>query len=133
MNVLACLIAFLLTLTNFEQKIIDWLKVPVSNNYTCVNDSAEGYLKYPGSRIGMEHFYTQLDKMLADGGNVNIFHIGGSHVQAGDLSGQMRSNFSRWGDATIGNRGLIFPFKVLKSNGPWNYYVTYSGDWGKSR
>lgn len=133
MNVLACLIAFLLTLTNFEQKIIDWLKVPVSNNYTCVNDSAEGYLKYPGSRIGMEHFYTQLDKMLADGGNVNILHIGGSHVQAGDLSGQMRSNFSRWGDATIGNRGLIFPFKVLKSNGPWNYYVTYSGDWGKSR
>lgn len=79
------------------------------------------------------HFYSRLDSMLDDGGNVNILHIGGSHVQAGDLSGQMRVNFSRFGENTIGNRGLIFPFKVLKSNGPWNYYVQFSGDWGKSR
>lgn len=81
----------------------------------------------------MEHFYTRLDSMLADGCNVNILHIGGSHVQAGDFSGQMRSNFSRLGESTISDRGMIFPFKVLKSNGPWNYYVKYSGDWGRSR
>ena len=133
MIVITCLTALLLTLSNFEQQVINWLKAPVSTNYTCVNDSLFGSLVYPGSREGMEHFYSQLDKMLEEEGTVNILHIGGSHVQAGDFSGQMRSNFSRWGENTIGDRGVIFPFKVLKSNGPYNYYVSYSGKWGKSR
>lgn len=107
--------------------------MPANNQYTCVNDSLYGSLVFPGIKDGMLHFYSRLDSMLDDGGNVNILHIGGSHVQAGDLSGQMRFNFSRFGENTIGNRGLIFPFKVLKSNGPWNYYVQFTGDWGKSR
>ena len=133
MNAIVWLTVFLLNLTPFEQKLINWLKVPVNKQYTCVNDSVHGVLVYPGERTGMDHFYSRLDSMLSDGCNVNILHIGGSHVQAGDLSGQMRSNFSRLGETTIGDRGMIFPFKVLKSNGPYNYYVTYSGDWGRSR
>lgn len=134
MNAIAWLTVFLLNLTPFEQKLINWLKVPVaSDQYTCVNDSVHGKLVYPGERTGMEHFYSRMDEMLSDGCRVNILHIGGSHVQAGDLSGRIRSNFSRLGETTIADRGLIFPFKVLKSNGPYNYYVTYSGDWGKSR
>lgn len=134
MNAIAWLTVFLLNLTPFEQKLINWLKVPVaSDQYTCVNDSVHGKLVYPGERTGMEHFYSRMDEMLSDGCRVNILHIGGSHVQAGDLSGRIRSNFTRLGETTIADRGLIFPFKVLKSNGPYNYYVTYSGDWGKSR
>lgn len=133
MTAIAWLTALLLIQTTFEQKLISWLKVPQQTQYTCVNDSVYGRLIYPGERSGMEHFYTRLDSMLTDGCNVNILHIGGSHVQAGDLSGQIRSNFSRLGETTISDRGIIFPFKVLKSNGPYNYYVQYSGDWGKSR
>ena len=133
MTAIVWLTALLLSATPFEQKLINWLKVPITNQYSCVNDSLYGSLLYPGERSGMEHFYSRLDSMLADGCNVNILHIGGSHVQAGDFSGQMRSNFSRLGDNTISDRGVIFPFKVLKSNGPWNYYVEYSGDWGRSR
>lgn len=134
MNAIAWLTVFLFNLTPFEQKLINWLKVSVaSDQYTCVNDSVHGKLVYPGERTGMEHFYSRMDEMLSDGCRVNILHIGGSHVQAGDLSGRIRSNFTRLGETTIADRGLIFPFKVLKSNGPYNYYVTYSGDWGKSR
>lgn len=133
MNALVWLTALLLTVTQFEQKLINRLKAPRQTQYICVNDSVYGSLIYPGDRSGMEHFYTRLDSMLTDGCNVNILHIGGSHVQAGDISGQIRSNFSRLGENTVSDRGLIFPFKVLKSNGPWNYYVQYSGDWGKSR
>lgn len=133
MNVITWLTVFLLNLTPFEQKLIEWLKAPVPTSYSCVNDAEHATLVYPGERTGMDHFYSRLDSMLSDGCNVNILHIGGSHVQAGDLSGQIRSNFSRLGETTIGDRGLIFPFKVLKSNGPWNYYVTFTGDWGRSR
>lgn len=107
--------------------------MPRHTEYTCINDSVYGCLKYPGDRSGMEHFYTRLDSMLSDGCNVNILHIGASHIQAGDYSGRIRENFARLGEATISDRGMIFPFKVLKSNGPWNYYVEYSGDWGRSR
>lgn len=133
MTAIAWLTVFLLQLTSFEQKLIDWLKVPVTNQYTCVNDSMHGCLFFPGERSGMHHFYSRLDSMLSDGCRVNILHIGGSHVQAGDFSGEMRNNFTRLGETTIADRGLIFPFKVLKSNGPYNYYVTYTGDWGRSR
>lgn len=133
MTAIACLTVFLLSVTPFENKLINWLKAPRQDNYSCVNDSLHGSLYYPGDRSGMEHFYNCLDSMLVDGCNVNILHIGGSHVQAGDFSGQMRSNFSRLGESTVSDRGMIFPFKVLKSNGPWNYYVQYTGEWGRSR
>lgn len=133
MTAIAWLTVFLLSVTPFENKLINWLKAPRQDNYSCVNDSLHGSIYYPGDRSGMEHFYNCLDSMLVDGCNVNILHIGGSHVQAGDFSGQMRSNFSRLGESTVSDRGMIFPFKVLKSNGPWNYYVQYTGEWGRSR
>ena len=133
MTAIAWLTVFLLSVTPFENKLINWLKAPRQDNYSCVNDSLHGSLYYPGDRSGMEHFYNCLDSMLVDGCNVNILHIGGSHVQAGDFSGQMRSNFSRLGESTVSDRGMIFPFKVLKSNGPWNYYVQCTGEWGRTR
>lgn len=119
---------------NLEQRLVEWLKVPITNSYSCVDDSVHGKLYFPEERTGMDYFYAQLDSMLFGFENsVNVLHIGGSHVQAGDFSGRMRENFTRWGETTIGQRGMIFPFKVLKSNGPWNYYVTYSGEWNISR
>jgi len=133
MTVLAWVTALVLTLTPFENKLINSLKVPIAQGYTCVNDSVYGVLLYPGERAGMDFFYQHLDSMLNDGCRLNILHIGGSHVQAGDLSGKIRENFARFGETTIADRGLIFPFKVLKSNGPLNYYVSYTGDWGRSR
>jgi len=47
---------------------------------------------------------------------VNIAHIGDSHIQADHFSGAMRQKLQvKFGN---GGRGLIFPYRVAKSNEP---------------
>lgn len=59
---------------------------------------------------------------------VNILHIGGSHVQAGELSNTIRMHFEPAGD-----RGLLFPFRAIKTNGPSSYRFDYTGMWKGER
>lgn len=118
--------------TKFEKKLIESLKVNYPK-YSIVNDSTYGKLIYPGERDGMNHFYTMLDSMLEIGCRVNVLHIGGSHVQGGYYSNRIREDLTRLGENTIADIGLLFPFKVLKTNNPSTFHVTYTGDWGRSR
>ena len=51
------------------------------------------HLLYPGDSTAMERFFQKLDSVVFLGeGNVNIMHIGGSHVQAGVFTQQFRDN-----------------------------------------
>lgn len=78
-------------------------------------------------------FYDKLDLLVKEGlGNVNILHIGGSHVQADMLSHKVRKNI----DANLyptTQRGYIFPFSVAKTNNPRNFKVSYTGSWNAAR
>ena len=111
---------------------------PVDSLPCVVQDSA--YLYFPKGRNGIAPFYRKLTRLLSLGkGRVNVLHIGGSHVQAGYLSGRMRSNFisindsiGRW-RSLAADRGLVFPFRVLGTNAPDNYSFSYTGRWSSSR
>lgn len=75
-------------------------------------------------------FFRKLDKLFFEGeGNVNIMHIGGSHVQAGVFSHTIRMNLLSVYPTIVGNRGIVFPFSAAKTNNPFNYKTTYSGKW----
>ncbi|MDR1878887.1 MAG: GDSL-type esterase/lipase family protein [Bacteroidales bacterium] len=77
-----------------------------------------------------DKLFRKLDRLLLEGkGKVNILHIGGSHIQSGTLSHQIRSDLLNAFPGTTGDRGLIFPFSAAKTNNPQNYKTTYSGDW----
>ena len=79
-------------------------------------------------------FFEKLDKLIFEGeGNVTILHIGGSHIQAGTFSHQHRSNWLETFPGIIGNRGLLFPFSAAKTNNPYNYKTTYTGEWELSK
>lgn len=64
---------------------------------------------------------------------VNIVHIGDSHIQAGFFSGQLRAEFQT--NCSFGNGGLgfIYPYKVARTIGPSNYYSFSTGNWESCR
>lgn len=57
-------------------------------------------------------------------GNINIVHIGGSHVQAGTLPHRIRQNILQAYPGLVGPRGMIFPYSAAaKCNNPADYRV----------
>lgn len=97
-------------------------------------DAGQDSLYFPGSRDRYQHFYAMLDTLLQTGqGNLNILHIGGSHVQAGDFSGRVRDNLSFLGPNACGTRGLLFPFHALRTKGPLSDFIFTGGEWHGSR
>jgi len=89
---------------------------------------------YPGDSSSFETLYKKIDSLIIFGkGKVNIIHIGGSHIQAGIYSGQTRERLQTFFPGLNGGRGLIFPYKMSKSNNPNNYNITWTGKWTTSR
>jgi len=60
---------------------------------------------------------------------VNILQIGDSHIQGGFFSNEVRVQFQKMMFFGNGGRGLIFPYKIAHTNGPWNYGIAYRGSW----
>ena len=85
-------------------------------------------LQFPGNDRNMELFFDKLDTLFFTGqGHVNIMHIGGSHVQAGVFSQQMRDNLLNLYPGITAGRGLVFPF--MKTNTPASYSISRTGEW----
>ena len=57
-------------------------------------------------------------------GNLNIVHIGGSHVQAGTMSNTIRTNIMHAYPDLVAGRGMIFPYSAAaRCNNPHDYRV----------
>ncbi len=83
---------------------------------------------------GFSRLYEKLDSMILLGkGNINVVQIGGSHTQADVFSNQMRYRLQTLHPGLVGSRGIVFPYKMCKSNNPTNYTVKYSGAWTTCR
>ena len=89
-------------------------------------------LLYPGDSLAMERFFDKLDTLFFTGqGHVSIMHIGGSHVQAGTFSQQMRDNLLNLYPGITAGRGLVFP--LMKTNTPASYSISRTGEWEYER
>lgn len=71
--------------------------------------------------------------MLWGEGSVNVVHFGGSHIQADIYSNRLRQWMGSYVPNQQGARGLVFPFKIAKTNGPYDYSVDYTGKWSHVR
>ena len=77
-----------------------------------------------------ELLFNKLDRLILQGkGKINILHIGDSHIQADYVSGHLRKRFQEMAWGLNGGRGFVFPVKMAKSNNPWNFSVSYTGNW----
>lgn len=92
------------------------------------------HLLYLGDSTAMERFFQKMDSVVFLGeGNVNIMHIGGSHVQAGVFTQQFRDNLLSIGTDLIGGQNFVFPFSAGGTNNPSHFMVSSTGEWGYTR
>ncbi len=95
----------------------------------CVHIDRAG-LHFPGSREAQDRFYSLLDSLIqGDGRNVSIWHVGGSHVQAGHFPYRMQENLTRMADSLQGERGFIFPYRIAKTNSDKSFRTSFTGEW----
>lgn len=82
--------------------------------------------------IGLEKFYQKLYQLETKSAKkVSIAHIGDSHIQADFFSGMLRQKLqTEFGNA---GRGLIFPYKVARTNEPYSYQTSSNVTWETKR
>ena len=93
-------------------------------------DYGKNRIVYPGDSARMERLYSKLDSLMVFGqGNISVLHIGGSHVQADVFSNRMRMNLATLGPGNGAERGVLFPYRMARTNGPGSYRIAYTGQW----
>ncbi|HEX8547480.1 MAG TPA: hypothetical protein VF691_11000, partial [Cytophagaceae bacterium] len=94
------------------------------------------FIKTYENRVGndseaLKKFYNKLESLKEKNNTVTITHIGDSHIQADFFSGKVRENLQlEFGNA---GRGLIFPYKVARTNEPYNYQSFSNVTWQSKR
>ena len=79
-------------------------------------------------------FYDKLEKLIQTGqGKISVVHIGGSHIQAGTFSGQMRTRLQTLDGEMNAGFGFMFPYRISRTNSPFGYYIRYNGGWQSCR
>jgi len=87
-----------------------------------------------GNDTYSNRFYDKLEKLVATGeGRINIVQIGGSHIQAGTFSGQIRSRLQQMNGEMNAGLGFLFPYRMAHTNSPFGYYIRYTGNWQTCR
>ena len=111
-----------------------WLPVPIEiPEYNFLEDSKNTLVvPHKGDSTLLNNFFARYDTLLREHkGKLSIVHIGGSHVQAGVLTDQIRLNLNN--NDFSAARGYIFPYKVARTNNPHSYSVSYNGRWRTER
>ena len=110
------------------------LLVEVDSTYDCVKFDKSELTIFKGGRRNITPFFKQMEKIIdGEGGKLNIWHVGGSHVQAGAFSHRVRRNFAINVNHGKASRTILFPYKVASTNGPVDYSVSYTGNWTKAK
>lgn len=92
-------------------------------------------IQIPGADSATLHRFCRKVQALIHGRDrqINVLHIGGSHVQADMFSHRVRQRLDTINAPFSSPRGFIFPFSVAKTNNPTNYKVSYTGEWQAAR
>jgi len=101
----------------------------LQQHYPFINWEANN-IKHADSAVVFKKLYHKLDKIYKnEEEKLHVFHIGGSHIQADMYSNRLRHYLQNMSPKAKGQRGLVFPYKMAKTNNPLNYKVTFDGEW----
>lgn len=98
------------------------------------------HIIFEGDSSSFDSFFAKLDSVCLKGeGRVNILHLGGSHVQGGTMTRQLRNDLLSMGrgfgqaDTMDAGPGFLFPFSAAKTNNPSHFKTRTEGFWKASR
>jgi len=87
-------------------------------------------IDFPGDSTPFYAFLGKYDKLIrTNTGNINIVHFGGSHVQADMWTSRIRQNFNGTVKYPLESRGIIFPYKAVKTNGSLQFDIEFNTRW----
>lgn len=90
----------------------------------------ENKIEFFGDSSEFENFFYKYDSINFFGkGKLNIVHFGGSHIQADIYTHRLRHRLQTFMPGANGGRGLVFPYRIAKTNNPGNYRVQFTGEW----
>jgi len=102
-------------------------------NYPFINYD-KNKLEFYGDSSGFGKLFEKFDRTIFEGeGQIDIIHMGGSHIQAGIFSATMRKKIQTIQPGLNSYRGFLFPYQMARTNNPSNYHVRYSGSWSGCR
>ncbi|MCR4659560.1 MAG: hypothetical protein K5650_04605 [Bacteroidales bacterium] len=89
-------------------------------------DYKANHIRFDTVSGSYQHLLRRLQRVDSTGvGNINVLHIGGSHVQAGTLPNRVRRNLLAAFPSMRAGRGMIFPYSAAaKCNNPPDYKVS---------
>ncbi len=91
-------------------------------------------LHHFGSDSYSAQLFEKMEKLVRTGeGRINVVQIGGSHIQAGTFSGQIRSRMQQINGDMNAGWGFMFPYRISRTNSPYGYYIRYTGRWQSCR
>ena len=78
-------------------------------------------------------FYEKLAQIKSTDSNqkINFVHIGDSHIQADLMTNVVRERLQK--EYGNGGRGLVFPYNLAKTNGPWDVRFSSNGNFNSFR
>jgi lysophospholipase L1-like esterase len=77
-----------------------------------------------------EHLYTEFDAMIQKKDRkLNFYHLGASHLQADIYTHDFRTFLQSNWPGVSGERGIVFPFDLAKTNNPANYEFSSPNTW----
>lgn len=102
--------------------------------YDFVDYSKNNYRFYNKESVNFLDFYQKFTSVLNErDGKLNFYHIGGSHLQADIYTNDVREYMQeRWPGVT-GERGMVFPFDLARTNNPGNYEFSSPNNWNSYR
>lgn len=114
-----CVVCVVLASSALAQQL-----VPVDSTHAFIRYDSN-YFKLDPMSVPMRHFFKKWDRVVGEGkGEINIIHIGGSHVQAGVMSHRIRRNILLAHPDRVGGRGMVFPYSAAaKCNNPADYRI----------
>ena len=100
------------------------LQAQESQYYNFIKYSAN-VLHYDSTSTSMNRLFDRWEQIQkTHHGNLNIVHIGSSHVQAGSLTNTVRCNILADNPDLVGPRGMLFPYSAAaRCNNPADYRV----------
>lgn len=100
----------------------------IENDYGLIEQK---HHKLEGAELLNPFFKKLTELQKTKTGQVNILHIGDSHIQADYITQQLRENFQlHFGNA---GRGFVFPWRAAQSNEPAGITSKATGKWESKR
>jgi lysophospholipase L1-like esterase len=106
----------------------------IASQYGFINTDCNHFQFFTKESPNWMTLFDEMQQMISKKDRkLNFYHIGGSHIQADIYTHDFRTFLQTHWSGLSGERGLVFPFDLAKTNNPSNYHFSSPNQWKSFR